>query len=74
MLDRAEAREKMVVAFGHHPVRSLVSDVPDEAAQPCSSPDEHGHDRNPGCDLDPRASTPVHLGEDLPRCSAATRT
>jgi metallophosphoesterase (TIGR03767 family) len=65
VLDRAEARDKTVVAFGHHPVRSLVSDVPDEAAQPCTSPDEHGHDQNPGCDLDPRASTPVHLGDDL---------
>ena len=48
---------------------------PDEAAQPCSgsydangsysSPDEHGHDANPGCDLDPRSSQPVHLGDDL---------
>jgi Ca2+-binding RTX toxin-like protein len=34
-------------------------------AQPCTVPDSHGHDTNPGCDLDPRPSTPVHLGEDL---------
>ena len=74
-LDRAEAEGKLVVAFGHHPIRSLISEVPDEAAQRCagsydangnySAPDEHGHDANPGCDLDPRASTPVHQGEDL---------
>jgi hypothetical protein len=64
-----------VIAFGHHPIRSLTSDVPDEAAQPCagrydasgnySAPDDHGHDHNPGCDLDPRLSAPVHLGDDL---------
>jgi hemolysin type calcium-binding protein len=74
-LDRAEAAGKLAVVFGHHPIRSLVSDVPDEAAQPCtghydtngnySTPDEHGHDANPGCDLDPRDSSPVHQGEDL---------
>jgi Ca2+-binding RTX toxin-like protein len=75
VLDRAEDDGKLVVAFGHHPVRSLSADVPDEAAQPCtgryngngeySNPDEHGHDTNPGCDLDPRPSAPVHLGDDL---------
>jgi Ca2+-binding RTX toxin-like protein len=75
VLDRAEQDGKLVVVFGHHPIRSLVSHVPDEAAQPCSghydsngsysSPDEHGHDANPGCDLDPRESTPVHDGEEL---------
>jgi hypothetical protein len=74
-LDRAEADGKIVVVFGHHPIRSLVSHVPDEAAQPCtghydangnySTPDSHGHDANPGCDLDPRDSSPVHEGEDL---------
>jgi len=74
-LDRAEADGKIVVVFGHHPIRSLVSHVPDEAAQPCtghydangnySTPDSHGHDANPGCDLDPRDSSPVHEGDDL---------
>jgi metallophosphoesterase (TIGR03767 family) len=64
-LERARAAGKLVVVFGHHPIRSLVSAVPDEAAQPCSSPDEHGHDQNPGCDLDPRPSEPVHQGGDL---------
>ena len=74
-LDEAEAGGKLVVVFGHHPIRSLTSNVPDETAQPCtghydasgtySNPDEHGHDVNPGCDLDPRDSSPVHMGADL---------
>jgi hypothetical protein len=74
-LEQARASGKLIVVFGHHPIRSLTSSVPDEAAQPCagrydaggsySAPDEHGHDPNPGCDLDPRASTPVHQGGDL---------
>lgn len=74
-LDRADRANKLVVVFGHHPIRSLISDVPDEAAQPCTgryegngtytAPDDHGHDTNPGCDLDPRSSTPIHDGDDL---------
>ena len=39
-----------------------------------SSPDEHGHDANPGCDLDPRDSSPVHEATSCARCSASTRT
>ena len=74
-LDRAEADGKLVIALAHHPIRSLTADGPDEAAQPCSghydssghysNPNEYGHDANPGCDLDPRDSSPVHLGNDL---------
>jgi hypothetical protein len=74
-LDKAQADGKLIVVFGHHPIRSLKSHVADEMAQPCSghydgngtysTPDRHGHDANPGCDLDPRTSTPVHDGEDL---------
>jgi hypothetical protein len=62
-LDAAEAADKLVVIFGHHPVRSLTSNVRDEAAPPCSGPDDgHGHDTNPGCDIDTRSSEPIHLG------------
>ena len=62
-LDAAEAADQLVVLFGHHPVRSLTSNVPDEAASPCLGiPDEHGHDTNPGCDIDTRNSEPIHLG------------
>jgi hypothetical protein len=76
-LDRAQAAGKLVIVFGHHPIRSLVAHVADEMAQPCSghydsggtysSPDPsgHNHDTNPGCDLDPRQSNPIHQGGDL---------
>ena len=74
-LDRAKAQGKLVIAFAHHPIRSLTADPPDEAAQHCSgtydangqysNPNEYGHDANPGCDLDPRSSSPIHQGNDL---------
>ncbi len=74
-LDRAKAQGKLVIAFAHHPIRSLTADPPDEAAQHCSgtydangqysNPNEYGHDANPGCDLDPRSSSPIHQGGDL---------
>ena len=32
---------------------------------PAPGPDSHGHDVNPGCDVDPRDSSPIHLGDDL---------
>ena len=59
---------KLVVVFGHHPVRSMNADVPDEATGPCTGEQHnHGdtpeHDRNPGCDPDPRDSEPLHFGD-----------
>ncbi len=54
-----------MIIFSHHAIPSLTANVPDEAAPPCIGPDAHGHDANPGCDLDPRASTPIHLGDDM---------
>jgi hypothetical protein len=62
-LKAAQEEGKLVVIFGHHPVRSMNTNVPDEAAAPCTTEDEHGHDVNPGCDLDPRNSQPLHLGQ-----------
>ena len=64
-LQEATAADQLVVLFSHHAIPSLTADVPDEAAGPCTVPDEHGHDVNPGCDLDPRDSTPIHLGDDM---------
>ncbi|HET8815129.1 MAG TPA: hypothetical protein VFM51_09260, partial [Solirubrobacterales bacterium] len=64
-LREATAADQLVVIFSHHAIPSLTADVPDEAAPPCIGPDAHGHDANPGCDLDPRRSTPIHLGEDM---------
>ncbi len=62
---QAQADDKLVVVFGHHPVRTLTAQVPDELALPCTVDDGHGHDVNPGCDLDPRSSSPIHRGPDL---------
>lgn len=64
-LKAATAADQLVVLFSHHAIPSLTANVPDELAGPCTAPDAHGHDVNPGCDVDPRASTPIHLGEDM---------
>jgi metallophosphoesterase (TIGR03767 family) len=65
-LDAATAANQLVVLFSHHAIASLTSQVPDEAAPPCTGVnDAHGHDLNPGCDLDPRSSAPIHLGQDM---------
>ena len=64
-LRSASARDELIVVFGHHAKTSLSSDIPDEVAAPCSTNDAHGHDVNPGCDRDPRSSTPLALGDDL---------
>ena len=65
-LDDATATHQLVVLFSHHAIPSLTSQVPDEAAPPCSGVDDgHGHDLNPGCDPDPRSSQPIHLGADM---------
>jgi len=66
-LRKAERRNELVVAFAHHATTSLNANAPDEAATRCSVRDEHGHDVNPGCDRDPRSSTPLHFGDDLVR-------
>jgi metallophosphoesterase (TIGR03767 family) len=65
-LEAATAANQLVVLFSHHAIASLTSQVPDEAAPPCTGVnDAHGHDQNPGCDLDPRSSSPIHLGQDM---------
>jgi hypothetical protein len=75
-LNAASARDQLIVIFGHHPVRSLCANIPDEAAQPCTVQDSHGdtpeHDVNPGCDLDPRSSEPLHLGQPSQRAPGDT--
>jgi len=65
VLEKATAADQLVVIFSHHAIPSLTANVPDEAAPPCTGPDSHGHDTNPGCDVDPRLSTPIHLGDDM---------
>lgn len=63
-LQAATAADQLVVIFSHHAPESLVADAPDELAPPCTVNDSHGHDVNPGCDLDPRLSFPIHLESD----------
>jgi len=65
VLQEATAADQLVVIFSHHAISSLTANVPDEAAPPCTGPDPHGHDANPGCDVDPRLSTPIHLGPEM---------
>jgi metallophosphoesterase (TIGR03767 family) len=64
-LKAATAAGQLVILFSHHAIPSLTANAPDEAAGACTGPDAHGHDVNPGCDVDPRLSTPIHLGADL---------
>jgi metallophosphoesterase (TIGR03767 family) len=64
-LQTATAADELVVLFSHHAPESLVADAPDELAPPCLLADAHGHDINPGCDLDPRLSFPIHLQADM---------
>ena len=56
-LKQATEADELVVIFSHHAPESLTADAPDELAPPCLLNDAHGHDINPGCDLDPRNST-----------------
>ena len=64
-LERATDRDQLVIVFGHHPIRTLNCDIPDETPPPCTVEGGFGHDVDPGCDVDPRSSTPLHLGDDL---------
>jgi metallophosphoesterase (TIGR03767 family) len=63
-LEAATAADELVVLFSHHAPESLTADAPDELAPLCLLKDAHGHDVNPGCDLDPRNSQPIHLEAD----------
>ena len=58
-LRRAKAAKQLVVVFGHHPIRRLIASTPDEAAGPCNGA--------PGCDSDPRPSSPIRLRVDVER-------
>jgi metallophosphoesterase (TIGR03767 family) len=57
-LGRAQRRDQLVVAFGHHTLGTMNNARPDELAGPCQPADE------PGCDRDPRRSTPLHRGTE----------
>jgi len=55
-LREARRRNQLVVAFGHHTLETMSNTRADERAGACQPADE------PGCDRDPRRSTPVHRG------------
>ncbi|MDO8209311.1 metallophosphoesterase [Conexibacter sp. CPCC 206217] len=59
-LRAAAARDELVIVYGHHTLETLTNRTPDEAAG-CTDPD------GPGCDGDPRRSTPLHLGVSGPK-------
>ena len=71
-LEAASDDDKLIVVWGHHTISTLSALAADEA-HPCTvdepddSHDVNGirHDVNPGCDRDPRPSTPVHDGDEL---------
>ena len=56
VLRAARKRDELVVVFGHHTLETMDNTTADEAAGACSPADE------PGCDTDPRRSTPLHRG------------
>ena len=55
-LRKARKRGRLVVVYAHHTLETLDNPATDEAAGKCEPADE------PGCDADPRLSTPIHLG------------
>ena len=52
--------DRLIVIYGHHTIATMNNDTPDEEAGPCETPP------SAGCDLDPRLSTPLHLGRTGP--------
>jgi metallophosphoesterase (TIGR03767 family) len=64
-LDAAEAAGELVITYAHHASTSMDFSLPDELATPCTVPDGHGHDINPGCDADPRSSSPIRTSQDF---------
>ncbi len=53
-------RDRLIVVYGHHTLATMDNPTPDEAAGPCATPPQ------PGCDVDPRNSEPIHLGRSGP--------
>ncbi|MFL5845007.1 MAG: TIGR03767 family metallophosphoesterase [Solirubrobacteraceae bacterium] len=68
-LKAADKHHELVILFGHHPIRTMTNDSPDENAPSCASSPQ-----DPGCDGDPRSSQPLHLGPDLQALLLAHRS
>ena len=62
-LKAAKKADRLVIAYGHHTLGTMNNARTDEQAGACTPP-------KPGCDADPRKSTPLHRGtagaEDRP--------
>ncbi|MDX6697948.1 MAG: hypothetical protein QOE65_1345 [Solirubrobacteraceae bacterium] len=56
-LRRAKASRQLVILYGHHTLATMRNTNADEKAGSCS-----GSSPPPGCDADPRTSTPIHRG------------
>jgi metallophosphoesterase (TIGR03767 family) len=56
-LRRARRANQLVIVYGHHGLTEMNNPNNDEEAGACS-----GTSPLPGCDIDPRRSTPIHLG------------
>lgn len=63
-LRRSYRRNQLVIVFSHHAIPNLTARLPDEVAPPCS---KVGARNVPGCDGDPRRSTPIHLAANARR-------
>jgi len=61
-LKKATTNNEIVVLFSHHAPGSLTADIEDENAPSCANVDPAVV---PGCDGDPRSSSPIHLGDDI---------
>jgi metallophosphoesterase (TIGR03767 family) len=55
-LKRAQRAGQLIIPFGHHTLETMTVRRADEEAEEC------GDTPVPGCDLDPRTSTPIHRG------------
>jgi metallophosphoesterase (TIGR03767 family) len=62
-LQEARDQGELVILFSHHAPASMTAGTTDEFAGPCSGVPVNGHDKTVSCDIDPRVSTPLHLGE-----------
>jgi metallophosphoesterase (TIGR03767 family) len=64
-LATAHRKHQLIVVFGHHTIETMDNSRSDEQAGKCQPADE------PGCDRDPRKSTPIHRGEKGKKTVAA---
>jgi metallophosphoesterase (TIGR03767 family) len=55
-LAKAKGKHQLVVVFGHHTLETMDNTATDENAGACTATQQVG------CDVDPRPSTPIHLG------------